>query len=494
MNENFIEKLQTEHFLIGSFDAFLDTTKELIKDNSNLINDEVEAILKSMPTTYRAAITNKQGKYVGYIGLYNVDFKNSVSSLRLEVKEDLTEDEKNEILTEFKKYLYDSINITGIDELLYKTKNTQDIEKREIKISSNIVIPSKLLVPGISSQTLEKFSEDYVIPKLQMPFTIKNNDRVIGIIGLSNLSYPNKRANLNIFFDKTLGSDITNELSSYIIDDYIDYVHKSNIHNVTMSVNASNQSMLDILNDTNMNYYGEIPFSALNGDNVESNLMFQHIPNMKKENGIILPEKVSLPLSVFDTEKKELDPKIELSGGFKLVSSKAFEELNIDSNKIMSDHIKAMQNREDFTIPLGEDKYILQKGNGNYGISKALMNYSYVILDHNNNYCGYVNILRTNADHKNAEIEIAIDPKLQHRGLGTMVINRFYDELFSIGYASVTSSVFEFNKPSLGLHEKVAQLNGIRLDSYYINGKLWNMNIYSKINDSAYEEQQSMKR
>lgn len=105
MNENFIAKLQTEHFLIGSFDAFLDTTKELIKDNSNLINDEVESILKSMPTTYRAAITNKQGKYIGYIGLYNVDFKNSVSSLRLEVKEDLTEDEKNEILTEFKKVL-----------------------------------------------------------------------------------------------------------------------------------------------------------------------------------------------------------------------------------------------------------------------------------------------------------------------------------------------------------------------------------------------------
>lgn len=112
------------------------------------------------------------------------------------------------------------------------------------------------------------------------------------------------------------------------------------------------------------------------------------------------------------------------------------------------------------------------------------MNYSYIILNENNDYSGYINILRNNANGKNAEIEIGIDPKLQHRGLGTTVINRFYDELFSIGYASVTSAVFNFNNPSLKLHDKVAELNGIRLEAYYINGKLWNMNYYSKINTS----------
>ena len=142
-----------------------------------------------------------------------------------------------------------------------------------------------------------------------------------------------------------------------------------------------------------------------------------------------------------------------------------------------------MQNRDDFTIPLGEDKYFLQRENGNYGISKALMNYSYIVLDENNNYAGYINILRSNANGKNVEVEIGIDPKMQHKGLGTVVINRFYDELFSTGVASVTSTVFEFNNPSIRLHEKVAELNGIRLESYYINGKLWDMNIYSKTND-----------
>ena len=107
------------------------------------------------------------------------------------------------------------------------------------------------------------------------------------------------------------------------------------------------------------------------------------------------------------------------------------------------------------------------------------------MLDKDNNYSGFINILRTNANEKNAEIEMGIAPHNQRQGLGTTVINQFYDELFSIGYASVTSAVFEFNTPSNKLNEKVADFNGIRLDSYYINGRLWNMNFYSKTNQVA---------
>ena len=36
MNENFITKLETNNYLIGSFDAYIDITKQLIKDNSNI--------------------------------------------------------------------------------------------------------------------------------------------------------------------------------------------------------------------------------------------------------------------------------------------------------------------------------------------------------------------------------------------------------------------------------------------------------------------------
>ena len=484
MNEIFIAKLQTNNYYIGSFDAYIESSKELIKNNSDISNEEVETILKKMPTIYRAAITNKNGDYIGYIGLYNVDAMNSTSSIRFEVNSELSEDEKNEILDEYNKYLFDSLNITEIEELVYITNKQTEVEKKEIVPNSNIIIPNEILIPGITEEDLEKFSQDYTIPKLQLPFTIiKNNGRTIGIIGLSSLIWSNKRANLNIFLDKELGDDISGELSGYIIDDYINYIHNFNVHNISLSVNGSNKNMLEILNNTSMNYYGQIPFAAISGNNIESNLMFQHIPNMKKERGIIIPDNKSIPISLLDTDKKELSERIDLGNGFKLISPKSFEKEGIDHNNVLQVHIKAMQNRDDFTIPLGEDKYFLQRENGNYGISKALMNYSYIVLDENNNYAGYINILRSNANGKNVEVEIGIDPKMQHKGLGTVVINRFYDELFSTGVASVTSTVFEFNNPSIRLHEKVAELNGIRLESYYINGKLWDMNIYSKTND-----------
>lgn len=482
MKENFITKLETDNYYIGSFDAYIEEAKELIKSNYNITDEEAEIILKSMPTTYRAAIINKNGEYIGYIGLYDIDAQNSVASIRFETKEDLEKNSQNEILKEFNKYVVDSLNIQEIEETIYKSSKQTKIDKKEIVPSSNIILANQLLIPGVSEEDLERFGQDYSIPRLQFPFTIKNQDRVVGIIGLSNLLWPNKRANLNIFLDKSLGSDIVEDLSGYIIDDYINYVHSSNIHNITLSVNGSNKDMLDILKETNMNYYGYIPFGTLNGNNVESNMMFQHIPHIKKEEGLIIPDNRIISTQTLDTDKKDMSDKIDLENGFKMVRPSAFEKENIDYNKVLQSHIKAMQNREGFAIPLGEDKYFLQQGNGNYGITKALNNYSYVVLDDSDNYAGYINILRSNANGKNVEVEIGIDPTLQHKGLGTVVINRFYDELFSTGVASITSAVFEFNNPSIKLHEKVAELNGIRLESYYVNGKLWDMNFYSKVN------------
>ena len=488
MNDNYISKLETDNFYIGSFDAYFDLSKALIMKNTDVSEEEADDILKSMPTTSRAAIVDKSGKYIGYIGLFDVDQKNGVASIRFEVNKDLSFEDRVEILTEYTKYIDETLNINDTKEFMYISDESTEYEKNDVFTENNIVISSKFLEPGVSAETLERYSQDYSIPRLQMPFTIKSGGRVIGIIGLSNVLWANKRANLNIFLDKELGSDIINELSGDIIDEYINFVHSSNIHNLTFSVNGSNEDMLKIIDSTSMNYYGTIPYSMLNNDRLDSNFMFQHIPYMKKQNGIYIPENEFVLLDRLNRDKKELSEIIDLGDGFKMVSPKHFEEANIDMNKIIKSHTKAMQNREGFAVPLGEDKYFLQRGNGNYGISKAVANYTYIILDEYNNYAGYINILRSNANGKNVEVEIGIDPKLQNRGLGTKVLTKFYDELFSIGVASVTSTVFEFNNPSIRLHEKVAELNGTRIESYYINGKLWDMNLYSRVNDDINEQ------
>lgn len=483
MNSSYIEKFKTKNFTIGSFDSYQYLSKELMKRNFNLSDEEAEEIMKGMPTNYRASIVDNTGLYRGFIGLFNVDQENEIASLRFELNKTYDGEEKEEILLAYKDWVKNSLNINNFDEEIYASPEEKEISKNYLEEKSNIIIPSKMLVPGVEDEILEKYKEEYNIPKLQIPFTIKSNDKVLGIVGLSSLIRSNKRANLNIFLNKDLGEDIVNELSGYIIDDYINYVHNLNVHNVTLSVAGSDKNMLEILKNTNMNYYGYIPFGAAANNDVESNMMFQHIPYMKRDSGILVPENIKENIELLDTDKNELDKIIDLEDGYRLVSPNAFEEEKIKKEKIINGHIEAMKNRDNFTIPLGEDKYILQKGNGNYGLSKAVMNFNYVLLDKDNNYSGYINILRENANNKNAEIEIGIDPKVQNRGLGTKVINAFYDELFSVGYASVTSAVFDFNNPSIKLHDKVAQLNGIRLESYYINGKLHDMNYYTKVND-----------
>lgn len=119
MKKEFISKLKTKNYLIGSFDVYQEVSKKIIQKNSNLSEEETERILKSMPTTSRAAITNKKGKYIGYIGLFDIDAKNNISSIRFETKITLSKKDVNEILDEFKKYIYDSLNITYIREIVY---------------------------------------------------------------------------------------------------------------------------------------------------------------------------------------------------------------------------------------------------------------------------------------------------------------------------------------------------------------------------------------
>lgn len=126
MRKEFISKLKTKNYLIGSFDAYQDVSKKLIQKNSNFSEEETERVLKSMPTTSRATIISKSGKYIGYIGLFDIDAKNNISSIRFETKINLSKKDINEILEEFKKYIYESLNITYIKEIVYISE--EDLE------------------------------------------------------------------------------------------------------------------------------------------------------------------------------------------------------------------------------------------------------------------------------------------------------------------------------------------------------------------------------
>lgn len=72
--------------MIGSFDSYIETTKHLIKENRNITDEEIELFLKEMPTNYRAAIENKNGEYIRYIVLYDIDAKNGKIKIGIDSK------------------------------------------------------------------------------------------------------------------------------------------------------------------------------------------------------------------------------------------------------------------------------------------------------------------------------------------------------------------------------------------------------------------------
>lgn len=480
MKTMFIEKLKTKSFFIGSFDCFEEQTKTLIIKNSNLTEDKVKDILYSMPNLYRASITDKNYNYLGYIGIYDYDPIFKKASIRFETINSFSVDEKHEIINEYRKWLEESINIYNITQINYISKDEDYIVKDDTKFNLELKCNNEYLKEGIDSLIRKNIEKEHKIPNLKFPFTITYDDLSIGIVGLTNLLWANERANINIYFINEC-QKISRKIIANAIEEYLKYIHKIGVYNVSLEVSSDNRFMLDIIRNTNFRYYAQIPFGTYDKNNIKSNLLFEHLPNIQKSKFYIpITHSLAINSYLFKT-KDNMDLILNIDNKYRLVSPKAFEKEHINKEDIIDSHVKAMKNREKFTIPLGEEKYIMQYGNKDYGFIKTVMNYSYILLDNFNNYCGYVSILRANCF--NAEIEIGIVPSLQRRGIGTKVISKFYNELFAVGFLSVTSIVFEFNEASIKLHNKVSKCYGKREKSYYIKGRLWDMYYYTKIND-----------
>ena len=481
-SNEFIKKLETNNYEIGSFDVYLEKSKELIEQNINKIKKNIDDdLLKIMPTTYRASIIDKQPKeYIGFISGYKLDNQNKTASLICVLNKNFDQNQINEIINEYKKFMYDDLAISTYEDITIVSRNDYINEHNDITIPS-IVFKGQYLSNNVDSQILEEYKNmGYNIPTLSFIKEIVDSGKSIGIIGLSNLIWSNNRANLNVFFNKNIDDKYIEQLGPIVINEYLDYIHQNRLHNVSIAISGSNNKLMKTIENSEMDFYAAIPYAASENSIVESNYLFQHYPNITKQ-FLFKPDN---QLIVDDTEITELDEIMELNDAFIAVSPKVFEKRNIDPQKIVKGHIEALQHRPNFSIPLGEDKYMLQEGNGKYGISKAISNYEYIILDRNLEYCGIAGILRRNG--KNAEIEVALKPTLQHQGLGKIITEEFYKQLFKHGYMSATSAVFDFNNPSNKLITKLANYNGTRIESYYINGKLCDMHFYTKENENKH--------
>lgn len=473
----FVPKLYTDNFMIGSFDVYLDKSKELIDKNPAVL----EGLLDKMPTALRASVVRKDNRsYLGFISAINMNNENSYTSLVLVLENGLETEKTDEIVNSYRDFLYNDLGITDIKDYLLINGKAVTEECNDV-LSVEILLSDDNLRDGIDEKEKAKLIEEgYNIPNLQIPCTIVDDGESIGLIGLTNLIWSNRRANLQVFIDKEKDEDYISEAVPKIVDEYLNYVHNKNLYNISMSVSGSDINMMNAILNSNMNFYASIPYASSYKDNVESNYLFQNYPYMKKENGLYLPKNKIITSN--DGVNKDFTNVIDLGNGYVAMSPKVFEENNIDLTKIVGSHIEAMQNRDKFTIPLGEDKYMIQEGNGKYGISKAVSNYNYIILDKDMNYVGFTSILREKA--LNVEIEMALKNEYQSKGIGTSMTKKFCEELFKNGYMSVSVAVFDFNTKSKGISQNIFKFDGKRIGAYYINGKLWDMNLYTRVNEN----------
>lgn len=432
MRDNFICKLETLNFKIGSFDVYLDMSKELIKKNGGYSDEEVEELLKEFPTSYRASIIDKDGNYVGYITIYNGDVISSTYSLRMETNRNLSLEERNEISDEYKKWCTESLNFQNLEDEVYISDEVITKQNERV-VKPSIVVPKKYLKPGISQDVLNRMKEFYTVPNLQFPFTIVDDGMVMGIIGVTNLIPSTRRAQLQLFFNKDIESALSYELGKVVIDDYLKYLHDIKFNNVTTAVSSLDLKRIEMFDETKMFKWADIPLASKFEGRVGSKTMYQDVPGYTKKDSLYVPNDLVVSSDELIPEKTERE-----------------EVLMVD---------------------------------GNYGLTKALPSLSYILLDRDNNFSGFVNNLRDDKENGNMEIEIALLPSLQGKGIGSKMISVFYDEMFKLGYTSITSGVTStLNNKSVGMHSKVASFNGIRIEAYYINGKYLDMPYFTKIN------------
>ena len=366
---------------------------------------------------------------------------------------------------------------------------------------------------GISQQDAKMFEEEGKdAEKLACLYTIKVGNQTCGVIGLKSLLWANKRAELIVYLSKELEFDVLKYIIPVAIDKYLKFLSNIGLESIVYNADPEDKFMLYLVSNSLLNYICTLPYYFEDENGTHSSFLFEYYPKMQKKFSIKCESKMSskegsmklkdlsdiirekLKITIEDDngiiqenlsqkidempKKLPLDDVLFSDSNYRAVSPQYLTGNEKNINDFVWGYIEALQNRENLSIPLGEDKYFIQEGNGKYGASKQFLNFDYIVLDKNNNFVGYCNRLGT--DGRNARIDIAISPKYQNMGIGTKLLSCYYDELFRAGYLSVTSYVFDFNEASKKLHDKLATHVGTRKNSYYSYGRLWDMNIYVK--------------
>lgn len=391
----------------------------------------------------------------------------------------------------YKKVEGDSIYLASIDcdkdVLKYmEWNNSKDIDSRIVFGGYTV----KRLTEEAAREELNDLAE-------QNAFAIidKGNDKMIGLIGLSNTQAMNQRSNLWIKMDTTI--DYNKQIDQgvdalHLMLEYCFYI--MNLHSVVIQFPAFNSQTLDICKNSKMLFMYERDQAVLLENDLYDNLIsYQCTPSIY-ESGVgfyeihdLSPVFSNIRQLSFNDNSKMND--IITGNNIQLVAPN-----NILENK-NDDYIHTMAsflNNPKVSIPLGE-----YKTNWNNYIAKEQLESVDYVIEKNGKLIGYINLFNKNKTDRSASLEVVIgDIKEQRKGYGKEAMSLFLEEEYQNGiYNSLISNIFEFNEPSLKLHKALGyEKIGERYEAYYAYGKLNNMQTYEMNREIYKSKQKSLKK
>ena len=486
---------------------FLNSIKDHNYDADDFFKEakaETIVVLDSMDYDYRGSIVDKDNNYIGFISLYGVKPFSQSAGIRIGLYKPLDDKDLCDIIRVFSSWAKDSINIQKIRKVQFVTPDSintysssklsddivsglvgsiaqLDANEKDVRNSyPTIITPSKtLIVPVKLPDKLNSLADLFLIDdprEICLPHTICVNDKDIALLGLKNVTSYNRRADLELwslpeFSPKTIAAGI---------NEYTRFVQKRGLFNIECDVANSEEDKLIALVDSNYDRCGSIKYGRYNGICAESLHVFQNYPGMPHTSKLNLSDIIDCQKYYSDREfnKYLMSDILTLDNGYTLYSPEHLLYEGYDINKILNGHVKATLNWDNFSIPLGcYAKRIFEWGKiGEYGLACDFMDYTYILLDYQKNYSGFINICYNSG--KNVEIELGIVPEKQGQHIGYFVLEAFYRELFRQGCLSVTYNVFEFNEKSQRLQQKFTSKEGTRNYDSYAYGRLWNSDFY----------------
>lgn len=319
-------------------------------------------------------------------------------------------------------------------------------------------------------------------------FAIVENEthKFVGMVGFKNLIQSNQRTNIDLILSDELeeekrieyGSEALKMISNYSFDTI-------NLHNLLCE--ESDLKSCNMYIDAGYEYIGTRHVATLEGDTLKDLHFFQKLPYFTKRKDSIVVPKNTLTFRTNGLSISEL-PKIVNNLNVTLIRP---EELDDKTLSFVKEELGKSLNDNYDASAMGEYKTIYN----DFRLNKKLYGtntFDYLILDETSKPIGYVD--RLHIDNKNFRTDVEINifsSSSRNKGYGSDAYKLYVRTLRSMGYVSIGSVVFDFNKPSINMHERIGfNEYALRDESYFAFGKLNDMHYY----EASFEEELEYKK